>query len=261
MGIRMNEDQDLIRGRTALVTGASRGIGAATADALARAGAARVLVHYGSFRQGAEQTLAAVRGHGADGDLLEGDLGTPDGIRAFVGQLRTHAPRIDLLVNNAGSLVKRAKLAEYTEELYDHVMNLNVKSVLFITQAVAPYMVEQNRGAIVNVSSISARTGGGPGSMIYSAAKAAISTLTKGLSKELAPLGIRVNAVSPGTVDNHFHQQFSTRETLESVRQSTPAQSLGTNEEVADLIVFLCSHGARFIHGQTIEVNGGSFMI
>jgi len=257
----MDDNTDLIRGRTALVTGASRGIGAAAAAALARAGAARVLIHYGAYHEGAESTLAAVRGHGADGDLLQGDLETADGIREFVAHLRERASRVDALINNAGSLLKRAKLAEYSEDLYDRVMNLNVKSVLFITQALAPQMIESGGGAIVNVSSISARTGGGPGSMVYSSAKAAISCMTKGMSKELAPFGIRVNAVSPGTVDNHFHEQFSTRETLENVRRSTPAGTLGTNDEVADLIVFLCSTGARFIHGQTIEVNGGAFMI
>lgn len=257
----MADPTDLIRGRTALVTGASRGIGAATAAALAHEGAARILIHFGSYREGAQRTLAAVRGHGADGEILQANLETAEGIREFAAQLRDRRDRVDVLINNAGSLLKRAKLAEYSEELYDRVMNLNVKSVLFITQALAPQMIASGAGAIVNVSSISARTGGGPGSMVYSSAKAAISCMTKGLSKELAPLGIRVNAVSPGTVDNHFHQQFSTRETLENVRRSTPAGTLGTDEEVADLIVFLCSAGARFIHGQTIEVNGGTFMI
>jgi len=257
----MNDNADLIRGRTALITGASRGIGAATANALARAGAARVLIHYGSYREGAEQTLAAVRGHGRDGDLLHGDLSTAEGVREFVRHLRAAAPRIDVLVNNAGSLIQRAKLLEMTEDLYDRVMNLNVRSALFIAQAVAPHMIEQRSGAIVNVSSIAARNGGGPGATVYAAAKAAVSTMTKGLAKELAPQGIRVNAVSPGTVDNHFHEQFSAREVLENVRQSTPAGTLGTNDEVADAIVFLCSTGARFIHGQTIEINGGAFMI
>src|SRR5579884_1098206 len=163
----MNDNADLIRGRTALVTGASRGIGAATARALARAGAARVLIHYGSYREGAEQTLAAVRGHGGDGDVIPGDLSTDHGVRAFTEYVRTRAPRVDVLINNAGSLVRRAKLAEYSDELYDHVMNLNVRSALFVTQAVAPWMIAQKSGAIVNLSSISARTGGGPGSMVY----------------------------------------------------------------------------------------------
>src|SRR5262249_56220003 len=104
----------------------------------------------------------------------------------------------DIVVNNAGSLVQRAKLLEYTEELFDRVMNLNVKSAWFIAQAVAPAMVERGRGVIVNVSSIAARNGGGPGATIYAAPKASISTITKGLAKEPAPQRIRVNAVSPG---------------------------------------------------------------
>jgi len=140
-------------------------------------------------------------------------------------------------------------------------MNLNVKSVWFLTQAVAGGMMERSNGVIVNVSSIAARNGGGPGATIYAAAKAAVAAITKGLAKELAPKGIRVNAVSPGTVDNYFHQQFSTRQLLDSVVAATPAGRLGTNEEVADAIVFLCSDASRFIYGQTIEVNGGMFMV
>ncbi len=122
-------------------------------------------------------------------------------------------------------------------------------------------MVERGGGFVIFVSSIAARNGGGPGATVYAAAKAAVSSFTKGLAKEFAPRGVRVNAVSPGTVDNYFHQQFSTRQMLDSVVAATPAGRLGTNEEVADTIVFLCSHAARFIYGQTIEINGGMFMI
>ncbi|MGA2600053.1 MAG: SDR family oxidoreductase [Bryobacteraceae bacterium] len=250
-----------LSGKTALVTGASRGIGAATAIAVARAGASRVLIHYGSYRQGAEETLALVEGAGAAADLIAGDLGTSAGIQAFTVDLKQNAPGIDILINNAGSLVQRAKLAEYTEELFDRVMNLNTKSVYFITQAVAPYMIAKGSGIVVNVSSIAARNGGGPGATIYAAAKAAVSSITKGLAKELAPKGIRVNAVSPGTVDNHFHEVFSNKQILDNVVAQTPAGTLGTNEEVADTILFLCSDAARYIHGQTIEINGGMFMV
>jgi NAD(P)-dependent dehydrogenase (short-subunit alcohol dehydrogenase family) len=126
-----------------------------------------------------------------------------------VRYIETNSPPVDILINNAGSLVKRARLAEYTEDLFDRVMDLNVKTVYFVTQAVAPGMIGRGRGVVVNVSSIAARNGGGSGATIYSAAKAAVSTMTKGLAKELAPKGIRVNAVSPGTVDNYFHEQFS----------------------------------------------------
>jgi 3-oxoacyl-[acyl-carrier protein] reductase len=241
-------------GKTALVTGASRGIGAATALALARAGVSRLLLHYNSFHEGAQDTLKGVVAAGASGSLLNANLGTPEGIHAFVDAM----PRaIDLLVNNAGSLVQRAATTECTEALYDEVMNLNVKSAYFITQAVLPHMMTRRDGVIVNLSSIAARTGGGTGAAVYAAAKGSILTLTKGWARELAPHGIRVNAVSPGTVDNAFHERFSTKQILDSVVAMTPAGRLGTNEEVADTILFLCSDRARYIHGQTIEINGG----
>jgi len=244
-------------GKTALVTGASRGIGAAAAVGLARAGVARVVVHYNRYREGAEATLDAVRGAGAQADAIGGDLGDTEGIRRFVVQLAETAPAVDTLINNAGSLVQRAGLIECGEDLFDRVMNLNFKSAWAITRAVAPYMIERKSGAIVNVSSIAARNGGGLGASVYAAAKAAVMTITKGWARELAPLGIRVNAVSPGTVDNYFHQQFSTRQILDSVIAQTPAGRLGANEDVADVIVFLCSDAARYIHGQTVEINGG----
>jgi 3-oxoacyl-[acyl-carrier protein] reductase len=248
-------------GKTALITGASRGIGAATAAALARQGARRLILQYNQNREGAGQVCAAALAAGAEAEAVQADLSRVDGIHSFLDQLRSLSPPIDILVNNAGSLVGRARLAEFTEELYDRVMNLNVKSAWFISQAVAAGMVERGSGFIVNVSSIAARNGGGPGATIYSAAKAAISCITKGMAKELAPSGIRVNAVSPGTVDNYFHEQFSTREMLNAVVAATPAGRLGTNEEVADAILFLCSDAARYIYGQTIEINGGMYMV
>jgi 3-oxoacyl-[acyl-carrier protein] reductase len=184
-----------------------------------------------------------------------------EGIHTFLEYLRSSNPPVDILVNNAGSLVERAKLTEMSEDVYDRVMNLNVKSAWMVTQAVAPGMIARRSGFVIFVSSIAARNGGGPGATIYAAAKAAVSCITKGVAKELAPHGIRVNAVSPGTVDNNFHAQFSTRQMLDNVVVATPAGRLGDNEEVADTIVFLCSHPGRFIYGQTIEINGGMYMV
>jgi 3-oxoacyl-[acyl-carrier protein] reductase len=250
-----------LNGKTALITGASRGIGAATAIALARAGVSNLLLHYGGYREGVDQTIAHVRAEGAQAEAVQADLGSAGGIGAFLTDLKARQASPDILVNNAGSLVKRALLADYTPDLFDTVVNLNVKSVWFITQAVAPAMIARGSGAIINVSSIAARNGGGPGATIYASAKAMVSCMTKGMAKELAPKGVRVNAVSPGTVDNHFHAQFSTAEMLENMRKTVPLGSLGTNEEVADTIVFLCSNAARYIQGQTIEINGGMFMV
>lgn len=245
----------------ALVTGASRGIGAATAIALARAGVARVVIQYNSFAEGAAETVDAVRAAGAAGHAVHADLSTTEGIHKFLEELDRAAPKVDILVNNAGSLVRRSTITEYSESLYDSIMNLNVKSLWFITKACVPHMIEQKAGAIVNVSSIAARNGGGPGATMYAAAKAAVSAITKGLAKELAPKGIRVNAISPGTVDNHFHEVFSSRAVLDSVVAATPAGRLGTNEDMANAILYLCSRQADYIHGQTIEINGGHFMI
>ncbi|HYZ84345.1 MAG TPA: SDR family NAD(P)-dependent oxidoreductase, partial [Bryobacteraceae bacterium] len=172
-------------GKTALVTGASRGIGAATAAALAKQGVCRVVMHYNSYREGAEQTLAAVKEAGAEGELLQANLGVNDGIRALLAHLKDTAPKVDILINNAGHLVGRAKLTDMTEDLYEEVMTLNLKSAWFLSQAVVPHMIQAKSGVIVNLSSIAARNGGGIGATIYAAAKAAVSTMTKGMAKEL----------------------------------------------------------------------------
>jgi 3-oxoacyl-[acyl-carrier protein] reductase len=242
---------------SALITGASRGIGAAAARALRTAGIREFVLQYNRYQQGAEELQADLLQSGATCTLIQGDLSRQEGIDATISAWRESGTQPQILVNNAGSLVQRARLAEFTPELFDRVMTLNVKSAWLLTQAVAPVMIAQGRGIIVNVSSIAGRNGGGLGATVYAGAKAAITSMTKGLARELAPQGIRVNAVSPGTVDNYFHEQFSNRQILDSVVANTPAGRLGTNEEMADVIVFLCSEAARYVHGQTIEVNGG----
>jgi 3-oxoacyl-[acyl-carrier protein] reductase len=247
-------------GKRALVTGASRGIGEATVLALAAAGVRDFLLHYHSHREGIDALLRKL-GEGVSCETVQADLSRESGIEAFLAALRKTPRKVDLLINNAGFLVERAKLLESTPDLWDRVMNLNAKSAWFITQAVVPGMIERGSGVIVNLSSIAARNGGGIGAAIYAASKASVACFTKGLARELAPQGIRVNAVSPGTVDNHFHQVFSTKPMLDSMLASTPVGRLGDNQEVADVIVFLCSDAARYIHGQTIEINGGMFMV
>jgi 3-oxoacyl-[acyl-carrier protein] reductase len=244
-------------GMTALVTGASGGIGAATALALARHGA-YVIVHFNSRQSEAEAILHEIRAHGADGEIVQADLGTSDGSRSLAAFAQGRA--IDILVNNAGSLVARTRVLDFTEDLWEQVMMLNLTSAFFLSQAVLRGMAERKRGYIVNISSVAARFGGGLGALAYSSAKAAISAMTKGLTKEFAPQGIRVNCVSPGTIDTGYHKTFSTAEGLDGVRAATPAGRLGTAEEIADAVVFLCSDQASFIHGQVIEINGGFLM-
>ena len=168
---------------------------------------------------------------------------------------------MDILVNNAGSLVERLKILELTEERWDEVIDLNLKSAFLCSQAVAASMMERRAGAIVNVSSIAGRNGGALGSVHYSTAKGGLITLTKGFAKELAPYGVRVNAVSPGVIDTPYHERFSTPEAMKAYVTGIPLGRVGTPEEVASVIAFLASDAASYLSGETVEVNGGMLMI
>ena len=246
-----------LAGKNAMVTGASSGIGAASALALAVAGA-NVIVHYNSQQHEALAILDKIRAAGSDGDIVQADLGSREGTENLCRFAEKR--QIDILINNAGSLVQRTRVLDFTPELWEKVMMLNLTSAFFLSQAVLRGMVERRSGVIINMSSVAARFGGGVGALAYSSAKAAMSTMTKGLTKEFGPQGIRVNCISPGTVDTGYHRSFSTAEGLDGVRAATPIGRLGTSEEIADLVVFLASDHATFIHGQTIEINGGFFM-
>ncbi len=242
------------RGMTALITGASSGIGAASATAFGARGA-RVLIHYNRQESEAQRIIERVRGAGGQGELLRANLTTMDGVRSLVRALAGR--HIDILVNNAGSLIQRTPVLNFTEELWEQVLTLNLTSAFFLAKAVLAGMVERKSGFVVNVSSVAARNGGGLGAIAYASAKGAVSTMTMGLAKEFAPFGIRINAVSPGTIDTNYHRNFSNDQILSAVKAATPMARLGTAEEVADVILFLCSNEARFIQGQVIEVNGG----
>jgi 3-oxoacyl-[acyl-carrier protein] reductase len=254
----MSDNANSFKGMTALVTGASGGIGAATAVAFASRGA-HVLAHYNRQEKEAAEVLARVQEAGSSGELLRADLSRMEGVRALAQEVNGRP--IDILVNNAGSLLRRTRVLDFTEELWEEVMTLNLDSAFFLAQAVLRDMAERKRGFIVNVSSVAARNGGGLGALAYATAKGALSTMTKGLAKEFAPMGIRVNAVSPGTIDTNYHRTFSTDQMLNGVKAATPMGRLGTSEEIADVILFLCSPAARFIQGQVMEVNGGFLMV
>ena len=249
-----------LTGRIALITGASSGIGAAAATVLADLGA-QVAIGYHANQAGADQVRNSISHAGGKAISIRADVRRPDEVRGLVKAVTEQLGPIDILVNNAGSLVQRMKIQELTEQRWDEIMDLNLKSPMLCSQAVAASMIERKRGAIVNVVSIAGRNGGGPGAGAYATAKGGLTTFTKSLAKELAPHGVRVNAVSPGVIDTPFHEAFSTPEMLRNFVTTIPLGRLGTAMECATVIAFLASDAAGFIVGETVEVNGGQLML
>ena len=249
-----------LTGRVALITGASSGIGAATAKVLAELGA-RVAIGYHQNEAGAEEVERDIVQRGGKAIRVRADARVAADIRELVNVSTSELGPIDILINNAGSLVERMRLVEQTEERWDEVMNLNLKSAMLCSQAVAPSMIERKTGAIVNVASIAGRNGGGLGAAAYSIAKGGLITFTKSLAKELAPHGIRVNAVSPGVIDTPFHQVFSTPEMIRNFVATIPLGRVGTPDECARVIAFLASDAASYVVGETVEINGGQLML
>jgi len=242
-----------------LVTGASSGIGAATAVAFSRKGC-RVALHYNSNEEGARRTAEAIEKSGGQVALFQADLSQPEPAEDLAPAVLRHFGRIDVLVNNAGTLVARKPFLELTDEFWQQVLDVNLNSVFWVTRAVAPHMVERRSGVIVNVSSIAGRNGGGPGAIPYATSKAALIGFTKGLAKDLITYGIRVNAVNPGVILTPFHETFSTPERLKSMVATIPQGRAGQAEEISGVIAFLASPEASHIVGESIEINGGMLM-
>ncbi|MDM0016245.1 SDR family NAD(P)-dependent oxidoreductase [Variovorax saccharolyticus] len=250
-----------LKNRSALITGASTGIGAAVAIAYAARGM-RVAVHYNSSTAAAEQVVATIQAAGGEAFALQGDVRDSAAIRRLVAQADERLGGIDVLVNNAGSLVKRVPIADFDDALFDEVLHINARSVLACCREVVPRMRAQGRGgSIINVSSIAARNGGGPGAYLYAGAKGFVSTATHGLAKELAPDGIRVNAVSPGVILTPFQDRFSTPQLLESFKAGIPMARLGEPDDCVGAFLYLASPQlSGYVTGQILEVNGGQYM-
>ena len=250
-----------LKGKIALVTGASTGIGAAVAQAYAARGM-RVAVHYNASARQARAVVDAIVAAGGEAFALQGDVRDTEAIRRMVQEASARWGGIDVLVNNAGSLVKRVPIAEFDDALFDEVMHLNARSVLAFCREVVPLMRTQGRGgSIINVSSVAARHGGGPGASLYAGAKGFVSTATRGLAKELAPDGIRVNAVAPGVIQTPFHDQFSTPQMLESFKATIPMARIGEPGDCVGAFLYLASEQlSGYVTGQILEVNGGQYM-
>ncbi|HEY7943944.1 MAG: SDR family NAD(P)-dependent oxidoreductase [Burkholderiales bacterium] len=249
-----------LKNKVVLITGASTGIGAAAARAFAQQGS-KVVIHYNASRDAAESVARDVKAAGAEALLVGGDVTQSANVKRIVADALAGFGRIDVLVNNAGGLVKRTKIEDYSDAYLHQVLDLNVIQVATFVHEVVPAMRKQGGGNIINVSSIAARHGGGGGAIIYAGAKGFISTATKGWAKELVADRIRVNAVSPGVITTPFHERYSTPEQLKAMQATIPMNRLGTAEECAGTFIYLASDAmSAYVTGQVIEVNGGQYM-
>lgn len=242
--------------KVAVVTGGSRDIGRAVSVKLAIEGA-KVVVNYFHNKAEADETLRLINAAGGTAIAVQGDMTKASDVKKLIDEtVKAFGDNIDILVNVAGGIIGRKKITEQDEEWYDTLMNVNFKSTWLTVREVVPHMTAG--ASIVNFSSIAARDGGGNGASLYAASKAAVSTFSRAMAKELGPDGIRVNAVCPGTIATLFHDKFNTPENRERAKGGYPLRREGTSEEVADLVVYLSSDEASYITGANIDINGGS---
>ena len=245
-------------GRTALVTGGSSGIGLETCRLLAKDGAA-VAIHYFRSKDAAERLVNELKAHGAKAISVQADVTKREEAHRMVEEVRAELGKVDLLVNNAGNILGRKNITEETGELWQATMDLNLTSLVWVTQAVVTDMIEQKWGRIVNNSSAGARFGGTPGVAAYVTAKAGVLGLTKAMAKEFGQYNVNVNAILPGWIDTPFHVKAGSGN-LDRFKSTINIGRVGTPEEIASVIVFLLSDGAKYMQGAMIDINGGTFM-
>lgn len=248
-----------LKGKRALVTGSSTGIGAAVARELARQGAA-VAVHGHKNTDAAREVAGAIKAEGGKAVVVLGDVSVLAETERLVEEVVKGLGGLDILINNAGAILQRVTNAAFDDAMFQQVYDLNVRSVLAVTKAAYPYLKRAGGGSIINTGSIAGRFGGFMGSTVYASAKAAVHSITRNAAREFAPDKIRVNTVAPGFIITPFHDK-----TPESVREAARAQipmaRLGTAEDCVGAYIFLASEGmSGYITGQIIDVNGGQLM-
>lgn len=251
---------DDLKGKTALVTGASTGIGAAVARGFGGQGIF-VAVHCNASRAQADQVAADIAAAGGRAVVLQGDLSRRGAAAKLVAEAANALGGLDVLVNNAGHVVRRSPIKDADDALYDAILDLNVRAVFEATRAAIPIMEAQGRGTIISTSSLAARTGGGGGSILYAGAKAFVSTFTRGLAKELAAKNIRVNAVAPGVIMTPLQTRVTPPDQIAAAIAMTPMKRTAEAEECVGAYLYLASDAlSGFVAGQVIEVNGGLTM-
>jgi 3-oxoacyl-[acyl-carrier protein] reductase len=247
-----------LTGKVALISGGAVGIGRACALALARAGAF-IGINYHSSKEAAESLMEEFALQNLKGILLPADLTEEAQAKAAIDKLVAETGRLDILVNNSGGLVKRAKIEETTLENWRKSLDINLTSAFLVTKHAIPHLRNTGSGRIVNLLSLSVQTGGANGAGAYAAPKGGLMVFTHTLAKELAP-HVRTNSVMPGTVETQHHEIHSTPEMLENYRKQTPLGRNTMAEEVASSVLFLASDMSSHINGALIDISGGRFL-
>ncbi|KAA3625843.1 MAG: SDR family NAD(P)-dependent oxidoreductase [Bacteroidetes bacterium] len=254
----MNTNNKLT-GKNILITAGAQGIGESITRHFIDSGA-NVAIHYFSSADTAIQLTEYAISKGQKAVALSGDLTKEADAISLVEKTVEALGGLDILINNAGSLVDRKRLNEMETEFWNKVMDINLTSMMFVTRAASPYLAKNDNSSIVNLASLAGRKGGHPGSLAYSTSKGAILTFTRALSSELGPQGIRVNAVAPGLIlGTSFHNTHTTKESAAATTATIPIKRAGNSDDVARAVLYLASEYDGFITGATLDINGGVY--
>ncbi|PXX26489.1 SDR family NAD(P)-dependent oxidoreductase [Arenibacter sp. ARW7G5Y1] len=248
-----------LTGKNILITAGAQGIGESITKHFIDSGA-NVAIHYFSSAETAKQLTEYAMGKGLKAVAIGGDLTQEADANTLVQKAVETFGGLDILINNAGSLVSRKMLSEMEAGFWHKVMDINLTSMMFVTKAASPFLAKNKNSSIVNLASLAGRKGGHPGSLAYSTSKGAILTFTRALSAELGPQGTRVNAVAPGLIlGTSFHNTHTTKESAAATTAGIPIQRAGNANDVARAVLFLASEYDGFISGATLDINGGIY--
>jgi 3-oxoacyl-[acyl-carrier protein] reductase len=248
-----------LTGKNVLITAGAQGIGESITRHFIESGA-NVAIHYFSSDETAKQLAEYAISNGQKAVAISGDLTKEADANTLIKKTVEAFGGLDILINNAGSLVARKMLNEMEAEFWHKVMDINLTSMMFVTRAASPYLAKNDNSSIVNLASLAGRKGGHPGSLVYSTSKGAVLTLTRALSTELGPQGTRVNAVAPGLIlGTSFHNTHTTKESAAATTAGIPIQRAGNADDVARAVLYLASEYDGFITGATLDINGGVY--